>query len=251
MKRRTSFVILCLGGLLLTSCSPGKKYDFVDPPEDLLQALQKEVREETITVNEEYPIRAVADLHLEPGEMKIIQMGQRGQSEVTFRITSQDGKDLFREPLSEKVIRRAQPAIVHFGPRDLEKYPDGSTRTIGYSQPQSEVKLDLVLTRAGLFEPGEQTAANTPPPAPAPARPASPGPKPAKPPQESSRPTQSESSSHPGESTDHPSSGPDKPATKPEKPPEESQPKEPGKEESAPLMETEEESEEESGMEAE
>lgn len=242
MKRRTSFVILCLGGLLLTSCSPGKKYDLVDPPEDLLQALRKEVREEKLTVDEEYPIRAVADLHLEPGEMKIIQMGQRGQSEVTFRITSQDGKDLFREALSEKVIRRAQPAIVHFGPRDLEKYPDGSTRTVGYSQPQSEVELELVLTKAGLFEPGEETAANTPPPAPATARPASPSPKPAKPPQESSQPAQSESSSHPEESADAPSSGPNKPTTKPEKPPEESQPKEPGEEESTPLMDTEEES---------
>lgn len=245
MKRRTSFVILCLGGLLLTSCSPGKKYDLVDPPEDLLQALRKEVREEKLTVDEEYPIRAVADFHLEPGEMKIIQMGQRGQSEVTFRITSQDGKDLFREALSEKVIRRAQPAIVHFGPRDLEKYPDGSTRTVGYSQPQSEVELELVLTNAGLFEPGEETAANTPPPAPAPARPASP--KPAKPPQESSQPAHSESSSHPEESADAPSSGPNKPTTKPEKPPEESQPKKPGEEESTPLMDTE----EESGVEAE
>ncbi|WP_019133596.1 G5 domain-containing protein [Kallipyga massiliensis] len=242
MKRRTSFVILCLGGLLLTSCSPGKKYDLVDPPEDLLQALRKEVREEKLTVDEEYPIRAVADLHLEPGEMKIIQMGQRGQSEVTFRITSQDGKDLFREALSEKVIRRAQPAIVHFGPRDREKYPDGSTRTVGYSQPQSEVELELVLTNAGLFEPGQETAANTPPPAPAPARPASPNPKPAKPPQESSQPAQSESSSHPEESADAPSSGPNKPTTKPEKPPEESQPQESGEEESTPLMDTEEES---------
>ena len=248
MKRRTSFVILCLGGLLLTSCSPGKKYDLVDPPEDLLQALRKEVREEKLTVDEEYPIRAVADLHLEPGEMKIIQMGQRGQSEVTFRITSQDGKDLFREALSEKVIRRAQPAIVHFGPRDLEKYPDGSTRTVGYSQPQSEVELELVLTKAGLFEPGEETAANTPPPAPAAARPASPSPKPAKPPQESSQPAQSESSSHhPEESADAPSSGPNKPTTKPENPPEESQPQEPGEEETTPLMDTE----EESGVEAE
>lgn len=245
MKRRTSFVILCLGGLLLTSCSPGKKYDLVDPPEDLLQALRKEVREEKIIEDEEYPIHAVADAHLEPGEMKIIQMGQRGQSEVLFRITSQDGKDLFREALSEKVIRRAQPAIVHFGPRDLEKYPDGSTRTIGYSQPQSEVELELVLTNAGLFEPGEETAANTPPPAPAPARPASP--KPAKPPQESSQPAQSESSSHPEESADAPSSGPNKPTTKPEKPPEESQPQESGEEESTPLMDTE----EESGVEAE
>ncbi len=244
MKRRTSFVILCLGGLLLTSCSPEKKYDLVDPPEDLLQALRKEVREEKLTVDEEYPIRAVADLHLEPGEMKIIQMGQRGQSEVTFRITSQDGKDLFREALSEKVIRRAQPAIVHFGPRDLEKFPDGSTRTVGYSQPQSEVELEHVLTNAGLFEPGEETAANTPPPAPAPARPASPkpSPKPAKPPQESSQPAQSESSSHPKESEDAPSSGPNKPTTKPEKPPEESQPRESGEDDTTPLMEAEEES---------
>lgn len=242
MKRRTSFVILCLGGLLLTSCSPGKKYDLVDPPEDLLQALRKEVREEKLTVDEEYPIRAVADLHLEPGEMKIIQMGQRGQSEVTFRITSQDGKDLFREALSEKVIRRAQPAIVHFGPRDLEKFPDGSTRTVGYSQPQSEVELELVLTNAGLFEPGEETAANTPPPAPAPARPASPSPKPAKPPKESSQPAQSESSSHPEESADAPSSGPNKPTTKPEKPPEESQPRESGEDETTTLIDTEEES---------
>lgn len=240
MKRRSSFLILCLGGLLLTSCSPGKKYDLVEPPQDLLQTLRKEVREEKIIEDEEYPIHAVADAHLEPGEMKIIQMGQRGQSEVTFRITSQDGKDLFREALSEKVIRRAQPAIVHFGPRDLEKYPDGSTRTIGYSQPKSEVELELVLTKAGLFEPGEQTAANTPPPAPA--RPASPSPKPAKPPQESSQPTPSASSSHPEESGETPSSGPGKPTTKPEKPPEESQPKESGEEESTPLMDTEEES---------
>lgn len=239
MKRRTSFVILCLGGLLLTSCSPEKKYDLVDPPEDLLQALRKEVREEKLTVDEEYPIRAVADLHLGPGEMKIIQMGQRGQSEVTFRITSQDGKDLFREALSEKVIRRAQPAIVHFGPRDLEKFPDGSTRTVGYSQPQSEVELELVLTNAGLFEPGEETAANTPP---APARPASPNPKPAKPAQGSSQPAQSASSSYPEESGETPSTGPGKPTTKPEKPPEESQPKESGEEESTPLMDTEEES---------
>ncbi|WP_053942743.1 G5 domain-containing protein [Kallipyga gabonensis] len=240
MKRRTSFVILCLGGLLLTSCSPGKKYDLVEPPQDLLQTLRKEVREEKIIEDEEYPIHAVADAHLEPGEMKIIQMGQRGQSEVLFRITSQDGKDLFREALSEKVIRRAQPAIVHFGPRDLEKYPDGSTRTIGYSQPKSEVELELVLTKAGLFEPGEETAANTPPPAPA--RPASPSPKPAKPPQESSQPTPSASSSHPEESGETPSSGPGKPTTKPEKPPEESQPKESSEEESTPLMEIEEES---------
>ena len=240
MKRRSSFLILCLGGLLLTSCSPGKKYDLVEPPQDLLQTLRKEVREEKIIEDEEYPIHAVADAHLEPGEMKIIQMGQRGQSEVLFRITSQDGKDLFREALSEKVIRRAQPAIVHFGPRDLEKYPDGSTRTIGYSQPQSEVELELVLTKAGLFEPGQETAANTPPPAPATARPASP--KPAKPPQESSQPAQSDSSSHPEESADAPSSGPNKPTTKPEKPPEESQPKKPGEEETTPLMDTEEES---------
>lgn len=240
MKRRTSFVILCLGGLLLTSCSPGKKYDLVEPPQGLLQTLRKEVREEKIIEDEEYPIHAVADAHLEPGEMKIIQMGQRGQSEVLFRITSQDGKDLFREALSEKVIRRAQPAIVHFGPRDLEKYPDGSTRTIGYSQPKSEVELELVLTKAGLFEPGEETAANTPPPAPA--RPASPSPKPAKPPQESSQPTPSASSSHPEESGETPSSGPGKPTTKPEKPPEESQPKESSEEESTPLMEIEEES---------
>lgn len=245
MKRRSSFLILCLGGLLLTSCSPGKKYDLVEPPQDLLQTLRKEVREEKIIEDEEYPIHAVADAHLEPGEMKIIQMGQRGQSEVLFRITSQDGKDLFREALSEKVIRRAQPAIVHFGPRDLEKYPDGSTRTIGYSQPKSEVELELVLTKAGLFEPGEQTAANTPPPAPA--RPTGPRPKPAKPPKESSQPAQSESSSHPEESADAPSSGPEKPTTKPEKPPEESQPEESGEEESTPLMEIE----EESGIEAE
>lgn len=240
MKRRSSFLILCLGGLLLTSCSPGKKYDLVEPPQDLLQTLRKEVREEKIIEDEEYPIHAVADAHLEPGEMKIIQMGQRGQSEVTFRITSQDGKDLFREALSEKVIRRAQPAIVHFGPRDLEKYPDGSTRTIGYSQPKSEVELELVLTKAGLFEPGEQTAANTPPPAPA--RPASPSPKPAKPPQESSQPTPSASSSHPEESGETPSSGPGKPTTKPEKPPEESQPQESSEDETTPLMDTEEES---------
>lgn len=245
MKRRTSFVILCLGGLLLTSCSPGKKYELVEPPQDLLQTLRKEVREEKIIEDEEYPIHAVADAHLEPGEMKIIQMGQRGQSEVLFRITSQDGKDLFREALSEKVIRRAQPAIVHFGPRNLEKYPDGSTRTIGYSQPKSEVELELVLTNAGLFEPGEQTAANTPPPAPA--RPTGPRPKPAKPPQESSQPTPSASSSHPEESGETPSSGPGKPTTKPEKPPEESQPQESGEDDTTPLMEIE----EESGIEAE
>lgn len=152
MNRRVTLFLLLFSSLLLVSCQKKQKYELTTPPKELRAAIQKrqsQVKEQTF---EEFPIRAVANYRLAPGQVAIDQVGRRGESLVTFSITFQEDREVYRKPLSEQVIRRAQAMLLQFGPRFDSDIQDGERFLLGYSQPSQSVDLEALLIHAGLLD---------------------------------------------------------------------------------------------------
>ncbi|NLO89816.1 MAG: DUF348 domain-containing protein [Clostridia bacterium] len=90
-------------------------------PEDGSMPYVKIIRQHTeiITVTEEIPYetKEIRDFRLEPGSRRIVQEGSEGLKETKVRITYKDRKEIKRERLETKVIKKPVPRIIAVGDR--------------------------------------------------------------------------------------------------------------------------------------
>lgn len=131
-------IILCLLsiGLLLASCkSKNSKYELKEVPSDMKELMKNEVEIRTSIIKEEFPIKAITDSKLAPGTIKTIQKGSRGESQVKMELTYRSGKLISNKALSEVVITRSRPEIIHYGPLNGDPSPDGKVYILSYSTP--------------------------------------------------------------------------------------------------------------------
>jgi Tol biopolymer transport system component len=62
-----------------------------------------------------YPQQIVRSLALAPGETRLVQAGVEGKEETTYRIVTQDGREVSRSPVSSMVVQPATPEILMEG----------------------------------------------------------------------------------------------------------------------------------------
>ncbi len=149
MNRKYTLSLIGLGvcGLLtLSAChDPENQFALVKPQESqeedgsspLLQVIQeKELKEE------QFPMEEIIDKDLAPGERKIVQEGERGQSEIIYEITKEGDQELKRIAISEQIIKRAVPQITHIGPVKGDLEADGSKKIVGYSEEKTPPKVE-------------------------------------------------------------------------------------------------------------
>ncbi len=153
MKKHKLVLCLFSAALLLTSCNnKNKNYELVEVPADIKATIKDEIIIKNKIVNEEFPIRAVADRSLEAGKYKIVQKGRRGKSQVRLELHYHSGKLISSKPLYEVVDYRALPDIIHYGPLYRDPSPEGKVYSLGFSHPDmEEPDYDKLLADKGLI----------------------------------------------------------------------------------------------------
>jgi len=114
-----ALIPLCLAcALTLTACA-GKSasYALVEVPESKRQTDSKKKTTHRVTSRERepYTTERVEDRDLPTGTTEIRQAGVDGESEVTYEVTMIDGKEVSRTAVSERIIAKAVPQIIHVG----------------------------------------------------------------------------------------------------------------------------------------
>ncbi len=81
---------------------------------------------ETKVVTEDisYTTEEVKEVNMKRGERKVVTSGVTGKKEVSYQITYEDGKEISREKISEKVLQNAVSEIVKVGVSDYNLNTD-------------------------------------------------------------------------------------------------------------------------------
>lgn len=114
MKKKILLLLLALG-LVFTGCKKAEEKYALVPATNLANDNQGKEETKTITEKEEtsYPIKEVVDESLKKGEKVVTQKGKKGISEIIYKVTYVNGQETMREAISEKIIERPIPEIVH------------------------------------------------------------------------------------------------------------------------------------------
>lgn len=135
MKQKRLLLALALSGTVLTACSSNPGFELVDAPRQESSGVE-ETKEVTELMEQEFAIVTEVDDTVKPGEYRIVQPGERGQSNITYEITLSGGKEVSRKALSETVVKKPVEAIVKIAP--TAKHGEiGAREIIGYSNPTS------------------------------------------------------------------------------------------------------------------
>lgn len=135
MKQKRLLLALALSGAVLTACSSNPGFELVDAPRQESSGVE-ETKEVTELMEQEFAIVTEVDDTVKPGEYRIVQPGERGQSNITYEITLSGGKEVSRKALSETVVKKPVEAIVKIAP--TAKHGEiGAREIIGYSNPTS------------------------------------------------------------------------------------------------------------------
>lgn len=125
-------IILLLGLIIIsvTSCSkqPSKssgKTESTAPAE----SPKTEVKEEKTTEKIPFETKEEKDSNLEEGQTQTKQEGQEGEKEITYKITLENGKEIKRDKVSEKVIKEPVIKIVSIGTKIIIQ-PQPSTKSV-------------------------------------------------------------------------------------------------------------------------
>ena len=137
MKQKKLFLALALSSMLLTACSGKPGFELVDVSSEDSSTEVEETKQVTEKVEQEFPITTEVDSSLSPGEYKIVQKGERGESNITYEISMREGQEVSRKAMSEEVLKKPVAAIVKIAP--TEDFSDvGAREIIAYSEPKSD-----------------------------------------------------------------------------------------------------------------
>lgn len=137
MKQKKLFLALALSSMLLTACSGKPGFELVDVSSEDSSTEVEETKQVTEKVEQEFPITTEVDSSLSPGEYKIVQKGERGESNITYEISMREGQEVSRKAMSEEVLKKPVAAIVKIAP--TQDFSDvGAREIIAYSEPKSD-----------------------------------------------------------------------------------------------------------------
>lgn len=212
-KVRQVTALVLAAAFTLSGCGSGKpKYALIDPPtkeesSKTASSVSDVVKEVKRIVEEPFKTEERLDATIQKGEKKVAQKGMPGKSEITFRVTYRDGREIHRVAESERIISRPVNEIVLIGTKASED---------SWNVADNESDRETIVVVPTDSEEETPTDKSSEPKAP-PAESSSSRPKESssqeKPPA-SSEPTESSQSSS---SEDSSSSAPDQPS-EPEKP---------------------------------
>ncbi len=122
-----------VGDMLNALGVPLEGADTVEPAADTpvtdgMHVTVHRIRTATQTVTEPFdpPADSSNDDTLAKGTTKVVEPGKPGSREVTYEVTTVDGKETERTTLSEKVLDPGVPATVKVGTKEVPSVPDGS-----------------------------------------------------------------------------------------------------------------------------
>ena len=134
MKQKRLLLALALTGVVLSACGNNRGFELVDAPRKESSAGVEETKEVTELMEQEFAIITEVDDTIKPGEYRIVQSGERGQSNITYSITLRDGKEVSRKALTEKVVKKPVEAVIKIAPTSTHSKV-GAREIIGYSMP--------------------------------------------------------------------------------------------------------------------
>ncbi|MBP2652575.1 MAG: yocH 1 [Firmicutes bacterium] len=122
-------------GELAASLGFSKENSRVIPSEDTRLTSMMDVKIVTVTeklVTQKLPLESQIirqpDNSMETGVEETAQIGEAGQKEVHFKVSFEDGHEVSREVIDEKVLTPAKPQIIRVGTRDTVETSRGAMR---------------------------------------------------------------------------------------------------------------------------
>lgn len=118
------------------------KLDKVSPKLDQVITKDTKVRITRVVEKEKeveevipYTVEEQKDASLEKGKKKVVQEGQEGRAKVTYKITTENGKEVDRKLLKEEVLEEAVKEIVKVGTKEVASttatgMPDGGGKVL-------------------------------------------------------------------------------------------------------------------------
>ncbi len=103
------------------------RYSWVDKNDTIMvKRMKKEIVKEKISI----PYERVVKYNdgMDKGKLKILQKGEDGQKEVEYKVVYEDGKEITRELIQEKIVAPAQNEIVEQGTAQYIATSRGDTR---------------------------------------------------------------------------------------------------------------------------
>lgn len=122
--------------VLLENNLEPKKADKVKPGKD--KKVKKDSKIQVIEVTEEnikekeaidYKTNEKKDANLEKGKEKVIQKGEKGSVEKTYKITLENGKEVKKEEIDEKILSKAKNAVVAIGSKEKPKAENKTSKS--------------------------------------------------------------------------------------------------------------------------
>ncbi len=78
-----------------------------------------------------FPVRRVGDLHLAPGETRVLSPGRPGVLLKKFEVTTENGQEVARKELGSEVIKKPVPRIIAYGARTTPEVRQTASRDDG------------------------------------------------------------------------------------------------------------------------
>lgn len=101
---------------------------------------KKEEKEESIP----YETEERKDNSMEKGTSKVIEAGQKGEALKTYEVVYENGKEVKRKLITEKVIKESKKEIVAIGTKEVPKVASGPTPSKGTNAPGGDGKVMIM-----------------------------------------------------------------------------------------------------------
>ncbi|MFZ5353829.1 MAG: 3D domain-containing protein [Bacillota bacterium] len=112
--------------------------------------VSEEIFDETVEIP--FVEQIVRNDKLDKGQSKLVQKGQKGQKQISTKITYEDGKEVDRQVIGEKILKQAVNRITEEGTRTTLVTSRGQTYTFVKSMVMSATAYDATFESCGKHE---------------------------------------------------------------------------------------------------